>query len=105
MVVAKYTVLKPDGNGESLVAVKYRRVKFRWFTSKDVDSVFLTTGYHRWRPRGFDDGRDDHIIDEIVEADLKDTFDEDDVEAEHREDAFVVDATSMQTQSTRCYAT
>ena len=91
MVVAKHTIPGPGGIGELLVAVQYRRVGFKWFSTKDVDSAFLKKGSHRWKVLEFNIGRSSDENDEIIEADLEETLEETAVEEGQLENVFIVD--------------
>jgi hypothetical protein len=56
--------------GEQICAVQYRKLSFKWFSSRDVDRTFLKKK-HRWKIysniRGHEVGTND-----IVEVDLQD---------------------------------
>jgi hypothetical protein len=56
--------------GEQICAVQYRKLSFKWFSSRDVDRAFLEKE-HRWKMysniRGQEVGMND-----IVEVDLQD---------------------------------
>jgi hypothetical protein len=56
--------------GEQICAVQYRKLSFKWFSSRDVDRAFLENE-HRWKMysniRGQEVGTND-----IVEVDLRD---------------------------------
>jgi len=91
MVVAKHTIPEPSGNGELLVAVQYRRVGFKWFSNKKVESAFLEKCSHRWKVLEFNTGRSSKEEDEIVEADLEETFGETAVTEGQLENVFISD--------------
>ncbi|KAI5853624.1 hypothetical protein BZA05DRAFT_396681 [Tricharina praecox] len=60
--------------GEHIYAVQYRKLRFKWFSSHDVDQVALERN-NRWKVslgvRGEDDGEED----DVLEADLADGMD------------------------------
>lgn len=59
-----------DAPGEQIYAVQYRKVQFKWYSSRKIDNGFLEQN-NRWKLywalRGDDDGEDD-----VVEANLAD---------------------------------
>lgn len=74
--------------GEQIFAVQYRKVKFKWFASKDVDHMILekTSWWKRYdkpKSRGSKDSKDAievELEDEVDEADLRgDWFGRDDM--------------------------
>jgi hypothetical protein len=73
----------PVASDELIIAVQYRKVQFKWFSSRKIDSAFLEMGCNRWKVflisarADLDDGEDD-----VVEADLQEDIGEEDVEEE-----------------------
>ncbi|KAL5623727.1 hypothetical protein FOBRF1_002977 [Fusarium oxysporum] len=60
-------------------AVGYRRIGFKWFASKNVDSAFLDVK-NRWKVMGEEMmGDEDEDEEDIIEADLEETLDDDDM--------------------------
>lgn len=66
-----------DAPGDQVFAMHYRKVKFKWYSSKKVSNSFLETG-SRWKPywqwRGEDDEGEDEDED-ILDASLADDSD------------------------------
>ncbi|KAJ4127559.1 hypothetical protein NW765_016038 [Fusarium oxysporum] len=63
----------------SVYAVVYRRIGFKWFASKNVDSAFLDVK-NRWKVMGEEMmGDEDEDEEDIIEADLEETLDDDDI--------------------------
>ena len=70
------------GPGELVFGVQYRKVQFRWFSSRKIDNAFLNMGWNRWKVfaiggRNFVEDEEDDIVDaslqqSIVEDDIKD---------------------------------
>ena len=60
--------------GEHIYAVQYRKLRFKWFSSRDVDPASLERN-NRWKlslgARGEEDGEED----DVLEADLADGMD------------------------------
>ncbi|KAG5756147.1 hypothetical protein H9Q69_003957 [Fusarium xylarioides] len=64
---------------EQVYAVGYRRVGFKWFASKNVDTAFLDVK-NRWKIMGEEMmGDEDEDEEDIIEADLEETLDDDDI--------------------------
>ncbi|KAK2934960.1 hypothetical protein FoTM2_006207 [Fusarium oxysporum f. sp. vasinfectum] len=64
---------------EQVYAVGYRRIGFKWFASKNVDSAFLHVK-NRWKVMGEEMmGDEDEDEEDIIEADLDETLDDDDI--------------------------
>ncbi|RYC87001.1 hypothetical protein BFJ63_vAg10133 [Fusarium oxysporum f. sp. narcissi] len=64
---------------EQVYAVVYRRIGFKWFASKNVDSAFLDVK-NRWKVMGEEMmGDEDEDEEDIIEADLEETLDDDDI--------------------------
>jgi len=64
---------------EQVYAVGYRRIGFKWFASKKVDSAFLDVK-NRWKVMGEEMmGDEDEDEEDIIEADLDETLDDDDI--------------------------
>ncbi|EXK38548.1 hypothetical protein FOXG_04819 [Fusarium oxysporum f. sp. lycopersici 4287] len=64
---------------EQVYAVGYRRIGFKWFASKNIDSAFLDVK-NRWKVMGEEMMRDeDEDEEDIIEADLEETHDDDDI--------------------------
>ncbi|KAG9503398.1 hypothetical protein J7337_006243 [Fusarium musae] len=60
-------------------AVGYRRIGFKWFASKRIDSAFLDVK-NRWKVMGEEMmGDEDEDEEDIIEADLEETLDDDDI--------------------------
>ncbi|KAJ0141000.1 Uncharacterized protein HZ326_16143 [Fusarium oxysporum f. sp. albedinis] len=65
--------------GAGVYAVGYRRIGFKWFASKNVDSAFLDVK-NRWKVMGEEMmGDEDEDEEDIIEADLEETLDDDDI--------------------------
>jgi hypothetical protein len=58
-----------DSSEEYIFGINYRKVKFKWFRSGDVDAAFITPD-NLWKMFAGDRGTDDDDS-EVVEADLK----------------------------------
>jgi hypothetical protein len=68
---------------EFVIAVEYRKVQFKWFSSHKVDAAFLEMGCNRWEI--FETGgtrAEDEDEDNILEATLQDAIIQKDVEQE-----------------------
>ncbi|KAG4260149.1 hypothetical protein FPRO04_08695 [Fusarium proliferatum] len=64
---------------EQVYAVSYRRIGFKWFISKNVDSALLVVK-NRWKVMGEEImGDEDEDEEDIIEADLEERLDEDDI--------------------------
>ncbi|EWG41166.1 hypothetical protein FVEG_03323 [Fusarium verticillioides 7600] len=64
---------------EQVYAVGYRRIGFKWFASKRIDSAFLDVK-NRWKVMGEEMmGDEDEDEEDIIEADLEETLDDDDI--------------------------
>ncbi|KAF5718703.1 hypothetical protein FMUND_5063 [Fusarium mundagurra] len=64
---------------EQVYAVGYRRIGFKWFASKNIDSAFLEVK-NRWKVMGEGMmGDEDEDEEDIIEADLEATLDDDDI--------------------------
>ena len=68
---------------ELIIAVQYRKVQFKWFFSRNIDSAFLEAGHNRWKVFAIS-GRAESSEDEedVVEADLQDGIEAEDIEEE-----------------------
>ena len=71
--------------GELVIAVQYRKVKFKWFSSREVDKAVLERSVNRWkvfllRARQMENGATD-----CVEVDLQETLVMEDVVTEDSE--------------------
>jgi len=62
--------IAPD---EQIIAVQYRKLKFKWFSSRSVDTAFLERG-GRWkvRPIGIRESDSRNGVDDLVEVSLND---------------------------------
>jgi nucleoside phosphorylase len=82
MVVGIHTI--PFGNEEVIVAIQYRKVRFQWFWSRDVDGAFLEVGGNRWQPLVIvKNPRKINVGDkEILETTLEDAINEEEIGAE-----------------------
>ncbi|KAI1046199.1 hypothetical protein LB505_009884 [Fusarium chuoi] len=70
------TYLSPT---EQVYAVGYRRIGFKWFISKNVDSAFLDVK-NRWKVMGEEImGDEDEDEEDIIEADLDESLEGDDI--------------------------
>ena len=61
-------------HGEQIYAVQYRKITFKWFSSKSVDAAFLDAK-NRWKILGEDvraPGKEDEEEEDVVEADITD---------------------------------
>ncbi|KAF5542003.1 hypothetical protein FMEXI_7702 [Fusarium mexicanum] len=64
---------------EQVYAVGYRRIGFKWFVSKNVNTAFLDVK-NRWKVMGEEImGDEDEDEEDIIEADLEETLDNDDI--------------------------
>ncbi|KAF5653965.1 hypothetical protein F25303_1826 [Fusarium sp. NRRL 25303] len=64
---------------EQVYAVGYRRIGFKWFVSKNVDTAFLDVK-NRWKVMGEEImGDEDEDVEDIVEADLEESLEGDDI--------------------------
>lgn len=75
----------PDANEEIIIAVQYRKVVFRWFRKRDVDSAFLDIGENRWEPlliTKMSEVSGQNEDGDIIEADLQDDVRQEDLQAE-----------------------
>lgn len=68
---------------ELIIAVQYRKVQFKWFSSRKMDAAFLEVGQNRWKVFAIG-GRAERNEDEedIVEADLQDEIEAEEIEEE-----------------------
>jgi hypothetical protein len=72
-------------SNQLIIAVQYRKVQFKWYSSRKVDRAFLERGSNRWKVFVIS-GRDtDEVYDDIVEADLQESLVKEDVEEEDEE--------------------
>ncbi|KAJ5101294.1 hypothetical protein NUU61_003516 [Penicillium alfredii] len=56
--------------GEQVVAIQYRRLRFRWYSSRNLDRAALEK--NRWHTRWNMRGEQDNAVDDVLEADLED---------------------------------
>ncbi|KAF5582075.1 hypothetical protein FPCIR_9746 [Fusarium pseudocircinatum] len=64
---------------EQVYAVGYRRIGFKWFASKNVDTAFLNVK-NRWKVMGEEMmGDEDEDEEDIIEADLEESLEDDDM--------------------------
>jgi hypothetical protein len=70
----------PDA-GELVFATQYRKVQFKWLSSREMDHAFLKKGCNRWKviPLGGRTGLSDSGIDDVVEASFQDSIVEEDL--------------------------
>jgi nucleoside phosphorylase len=82
MVVGIHTI--PSGNEEVIVAIQYRKVRFQWFWSRDVDGAFLEVGGNRWEPLVIvkNSGKINVGDKEILETTLEDAINEEEIGGE-----------------------
>jgi hypothetical protein len=86
MAVAIHTVRVSSTSAgrdeESVFAVRYQKVQFKWYLPRHVDNAFLALACNRWQPAAITD-RSDGVNDEVIlEADLKNYFTEDDLDVD-----------------------
>jgi hypothetical protein len=81
---------------EQVYAVGYRRIGFKWFASKNIDSAFLDVK-NRWKVMGEEMmGDEDEDEEDIIEAELEETLDDDDIDGvEIIYDSMLVFATNI----------
>jgi len=72
--------------GERIIGVQYRKIKFRLFSSRSVQSAFLENNPNRWKMFM---GGDRASSDDSLEADLEDSMDVDDLELDQELDSIV----------------
>lgn len=74
---------RPAASREVIIAVQYRKVEFKWFSSRKMETAFLEVGRNRWKVFAISSRADwDEGEDDVVEADLQDEIEAEDIEEE-----------------------
>jgi hypothetical protein len=82
-VSAESNDTEPPSARELIIAVQYRKVQFKWFSSRKIETAFLEVGCNRWKVFAIS-GRAEwnEAEDDVVEADLQDGIETEDIEEE-----------------------